>query len=76
MGADEKGIVWRRVIDEVWNGHTIEDACFLTNQDYERVMFLLRSNEHHKIKSLLLDVSMLASAREEILNAKRDVGCS
>jgi hypothetical protein len=56
---------WRLIADEMWAGNTVQDACKTLNLDWQTVY--QRLNVEPEIKSYLLDVSLLANAREEFL---------
>jgi hypothetical protein len=51
----------------MWDGCTIQQACELMRIDYADVSWHL--NAMPDMKSMLVDTSLLAGAREEILNA-------
>ena len=57
---------WRGLANEMWHGSTIQQACANTGEDYGCVSWHLSGNPD--LRALLLDVSMLASVREELIN--------
>ena len=67
MHAGQLLTPWRLIADEMWAGNTVQDACKTLNLDWQTVY--QRLNVEPEIKSYLLDVSLLANAREEFLNA-------
>ena len=56
-------INWRGIADQMWDGKTIQEACDELGIRYVEMRFDITP----EIKNFLLDTSMLASAREEIL---------
>ena len=60
---------WLALIESMWRGATIQEACAEQNYRYLDALWFLNTGEYIDIKRLLLDTSMLAAAREEILDA-------
>ena len=59
---------WKEIVDLIWKGNTIQQACeklWLDYQEVDRAMCV-------EIRRLILDTSLVASARDEMLN-KRDL---
>ena len=59
-------IPWRSIADHIWDGKTVQESCKLVRIEYKDVLWHL--NSETEIKSYLVDVSMIANVREEILN--------
>jgi hypothetical protein len=59
---------WRSIADLVWKGKTLPDACTELGLDW-RVIDRKMSED---VRSFLLDVAMVAGAKEEYLGASND----
>lgn len=57
---------WRKIINQIWEGKTVQHACEFLGEDYSYV----ESCMSPQIRYFIIDVSMVANVREEILEGQ------
>ena len=71
LGFGSMTFDWRAIANCVWDNKTLPEACELLGYDWDAVYGEMRDA---RFRRLYVDISMVASVREEMIEEMNDAG--